>query len=115
MLHTVCICIQELLYVTLFVFASVGAAVIQGPSEVIYRPNEGQIELTCTVTNGLVGWRINDGVILTIPEIRAQGRLPDHTVNGTNLVVVNATNNTEYVCVSLQILLTRPVLQFISI
>ena len=29
------------------------------------------------------------------------GAFPGHTNNGVNIVIVNATNNTEYVCVSL--------------
>ena len=29
------------------------------------------------------------------------GTFPGHTNNGVNIVIVNATNNTEYVCVSL--------------
>ena len=28
-------------------------------------------------------------------------QFPGHTVNGENLVIVNATNNTEYICVSI--------------
>ena len=29
----------------------------------------------------------------------ANGGLPNHTVNGNNLVINNATNNTNYICV----------------
>ena len=82
-------------------FVSVGAVVIEGPSEVIYRPGDYPIELTCNNIDGLTGWQVNGGDILTIPEIGDDGELPGHTVNGTNLVVVNASNNTEYVCFSL--------------
>ena len=79
----------------------IGAAVIQGPDVVIYRPNEELVELTCVITEGSTGWRVNDSSTFSLSEIR-NGRLPDHTVNGVNLVIVNATNNTEYICVSIR-------------
>ena len=82
-------------------FVPAGVPVIEGPSEVIYRPNEGPIELTCerNTTAGSTGWRVNGGNTLSLDDIR-MGGLPGHTVNGTNLVIVNATNNTQYICVS---------------
>ena len=80
---------------------TIGTAVIQGPNVVIYRPNEEPVELTCDITEGSTGWRVNGGNVLTISDIRG-GALPNHTVNGSNLVIVTATNNTEYVCVSIR-------------
>ena len=41
---------------------------------------------------------MNDSTTVIISDI-ANGGLPDHTVNGNNLVIVNATNNTNYICV----------------
>ena len=79
---------------------SIGVAVIEGPSKVIYRPNEDSIELSCNITEGIIGWRVNGGETFSIGDIRDRGLLPDHIVNGTNLVIVNATNNTQYICVS---------------
>ena len=80
---------------------SIGTTVIEGPTEVIYRPGDDPIELTCNITIGITGWTTNGGEDkFTIPEIR-NGALPGHTINGTNLVVVNATNNTQYICYSI--------------
>ena len=78
----------------------VGAAVIEGPSEVIYRPGGDPIELSCNITEGIIGWRLNDGQTFSVGDIRDRKILPGHMVNGTNLVIVKATNNTEYICVS---------------
>ena len=83
---------------------SVDTPVIQGPSKVIYRPNEPPIELTCirNTTVGSTGWRVNGSdPPYPLPFIR-NGGLPGHALNVTNdnLIIVNATNNTEYVCVS---------------
>ena len=44
---------------------------------------------------------MNGSDVETLSEIR-DGDLPDHSVNGSNLVIVNATNNTEYICVSIR-------------
>ena len=41
---------------------------------------------------------MNGSITAVIGDI-ARGLLADHTVNGDNLVVVNATNNTNYICV----------------
>ena len=80
---------------------SVGVVVIQGPDVVIYRPNEAPVELVCNNTGGgSTGWRVNGSSAVSVADIRDRQLLPDHTVNGINLVIVNATNNTEYICVS---------------
>ena len=49
------------LYILLLSLISVDAPVIQGPSKVIYRPNEPSIELTCirNTTVGSTGWHVN--------------------------------------------------------
>ena len=41
---------------------------------------------------------MNDSNTVIIRDI-ANGGLPNHTVNGNNLVIINATNNTNYICV----------------
>ena len=41
-----------------------------------------------------------NGSILIAP-VQIAGTIPGHTNNGVNIVIVIATNNTEYVCVSL--------------
>ena len=74
---------------------------IQGPDVVIYRPNEEPVQLTCVITEGSTGWRLNGSDVETLSEIR-DGDLPGHAANGSNLVIVNATNNTEYICVSIR-------------
>ena len=79
----------------------IGTAVIQGPDVVIYRSNEEPVELICVITEGSTGWRLNGSTVFTLSEIR-DGGLPDHTINGSNLVIINATNNTEYICVSIR-------------
>ena len=80
-----------------FYFIFVGAPVIQGPSEVIFRPGEGPVELTCihNTTAGTILWRVNGSSALFA------GDFPGHTAvaGGITLVVVNATNNTQYICV----------------
>lgn len=84
-----------------FCIVYVGASIIEGPSEVIYRPGEDPVQLTCNVTEGVIGWQLNNGEAFTIGEIRDDGDLPNHTVNGTDLVVLIPTNNTQYVCVAM--------------
>ena len=42
---------------------------------------------------------MNGSNTISVANIR-NGGFPDHAVNGSNLVIVNATNNTEYICVS---------------
>ena len=59
------------------------------------------MELSCTITEGVIGWQVNGDETFSVGSIRDDGRLPGHTVNGTNLVIVKATNNTKYVCVSI--------------
>ena len=79
----------------------VGTVVIEGPSEVIYRPGEDPVQLTCIIIEGVIGWQVNDGETFTIGEIRDDGRLDNHNTNGTDLVVLIPTNNTKYVCVQM--------------
>ena len=79
---------------------SVDAPVIQGPSEVIYRPGEGPIELVCVrnTTTGSTLWRVNGSAALISYDI---GRaFPGHGANGVNLVINDPSNNTEYICVT---------------
>ena len=79
---------------------SVGIPVIQGPSKIIHRPDEGPVELVCdrNTTAGSTLWRVNGSGLYTPHDI--SDPLPGHTNNGVNIVIVNATNNTEYVCAS---------------
>ena len=79
---------------------SVGA-IVEGPSDVIYFPNQGPVELTCTISEGSTGWRLNGDRIYVLSEIR-DGDLTGHSLNGTNLVINIPINNTEYNCVSIQ-------------
>ena len=83
-------------------YISVGA-VIQGPSDVIYFPNQGPVELTCNISEGSTGWRVNNDRIYTLTEIR-YGELTGHSasINETNLVVNVPTNNTQYNCASIR-------------
>ena len=84
-----------------FCIVYVGASIIEGPSEVMYRPGDDPVRLICNITEGVITWQINNGETFSIGEIRDDGRLPNHTVNGTDLVVLIPTNNTRYVCVAM--------------
>ena len=86
---------------TLLLLISIGAAVINSPPEVIYRLGDDPVELSCTVTEGSIAWSVNGGDPVTVTTIR-NGNLDNHTVNGTNLVVLIPTNNTRYVCVAVR-------------
>ena len=55
------------------------------------------IELTCNVT-GLIAWRVYDRYY-SLTDL-TNGVLPYHSRNGTNILVNNPKNNTEYICVS---------------
>ena len=81
-------------------FISEGA-VIEGPRDIIYFPNQGPVELTCNISEGSTGWQLNNDRIYTLTEIR-RGELTGHSLNGANLVVNVPTNNTEYTCVSIR-------------
>ena len=74
--------------------------IIEGPSNVTYLPGLTPlpIELTCNVT-GLASWRVN-GADYTLASL-ADGALPGHSRNGTNILVNSPVNNAEYICVSL--------------
>ena len=73
--------------------------VIEEPSSVTYIPGVTPlpIELTCNV-NGTAAWRVN-GSSYTLAEL-TNGVLPEHSRNGTNILVDSPVNNTEYICVS---------------
>ena len=79
---------------------SVGA-VIQGPSDIIYFPNEGPIILNCTISDGSTGWSVNGAPAISLSAIRG-GAIPGHNVSGTSLVINTPVNNTEYVCLSIR-------------
>ena len=82
------------------VITIVGFAVIEGPPVVVFQPNEGPVELICNISGALTAWRVNDSAAIIPFEISAY--FSGHAVNGANLLIVNATNNTEYVCVSVE-------------
>ena len=71
--------------------------IIEGPQTVIYFPGQGPIELVCNATEGLILWEVN-GVRFLLFELR-DGDLPNHSVNGTNIVINIPVNNTEYICI----------------
>ena len=73
--------------------------VIEGPSNVTYLPGLTQlpIELTCNVT-GFPLWRINN-VTYALNQLM-QGDLPGHNISGSNVLINNPVNSTEYVCIS---------------
>ena len=81
-------------------YISIGA-IIQGPSDVIYFPNQRPVELTCNISEGSTGWLVNNDRIYTLTEIRS-GDLTGHSINRTTLVVNVPTNNTKYNCVSIR-------------
>ena len=76
--------------------------IIEGPQNVTYLPGQTPIPLavvlTCSVTEGALLWRVN-GTDYTIEDI-SSGELQGHSNDGTNLVIVNPMNNTQYICVS---------------
>ena len=73
--------------------------IIDGPETVIYFPGQGPIELECNATDGpTISWDVN-GESHFLPDI-ANGLLPNHSINGTNIIVEVPVNNTEYVCVA---------------
>ena len=75
--------------------------IVEGPQNVIYLLGQTPlpIELTCITTEGTVSWRVN-GTGYTLSAISA-GVLPGHNRTGTNILVNNPVNNTEYICVSM--------------
>jgi len=76
-------------------------AVIQGPSDVIYFPGQGPVQLTCEISEGSTGWSVNDSSAASLGDIH-DGDLEGHSLNGTSLVVDIPVNNTKYVCVSIR-------------
>ena len=78
----------------------IGTPVILSPSEVIFRPGEGPVELLCVrnTTAGSTLWRVNGSSAISPYDI---GRVfPGHGADGVNLVINDPSNNTEYICVS---------------
>ena len=73
--------------------------IIEGPSDVTYLPGLTPlpIELTCNVT-GVAAWRVN-GTDYLLSSL-TNGALVGHNCIGTNILVNNPVNNTEYICVS---------------
>ena len=75
--------------------------IIEGPSNVTYRPGLTSlpIELTCDVTGVVIGWIVNgtDRLLASL----TNGALPGHNVTGTNILVNSPANNTKYICVFL--------------
>ena len=78
----------------------VGFAVIEGPPVIIFRPNEGPVELICNASSSVIAWIMNNSSD-TLPSAVAM-QFPGHGVNGDNLVIIDPTNNTEYICVSVE-------------
>ena len=74
-------------------------AIIDGPRNIIYFPGQGNIILKCNVTDGIPLWMVN-GSTFTLNQL-AQGALPGHNHDGTNIVIEIPVNNTKYVCESL--------------
>ena len=54
----------------------------------------------CNVS-GVLSWRLNGGSGVLPFEVALS--FPGHTNNGSNIVIVNATNNTQYTCVSVKV------------
>ena len=82
-------------YIHMHVFISV---IIQGPSNVTYCINSGDlpIELTCTVS-GVAAWIVND-TRYTLDKINQT--LLGHDRNGTNMLIYTPVDGTKYICVS---------------
>ena len=73
----------------------IGTTTIEEPGIVIYHPGV-TVELTCDVNRG-AGWIVN-GVSFFLGNLR-DGRLPDHNVNGSNILIMNNPGNySQYVC-----------------
>ena len=89
-----------LVYLCKFSIFLILGAIVQGPTDVIYFPNQGPIQLTCVISQGSTGWRVN-GRLYTLNDIQ-NGSLPGHSRNGSNIVVITPTNNTQYNCVSIR-------------
>ena len=71
-----------------------------GPSNTTYLPGLTPlpIELTCNV-EGTPLWRVNNGSY-TLTQLM-NGDVTGHDRNGTNILVDEPLNNTEYICVCL--------------
>ena len=75
----------------------VSGVIIEGPQTVIYFPGQGSIQLVCNATEGpVILWAVN-GASFSLIALR-DGALPNHTANGTNIVINVPTNNSEYIC-----------------
>ena len=77
----------------------VSGVIIEGPQTVIYFPDQGSIQLVCNATEGpVILWEVN-GDSFSLSSLR-DGDLPNHTANGTNIVINVPTNNSEYICIA---------------
>ena len=86
-------------YLTYVIVHLCTGTIIEGPSDVLYVPGQTPlpIELTCSVTNGVPGWRVN-GTAYLLTDI-ANGVLAGHSRTGTNILVNSPKNSTEYICI----------------
>ena len=82
------------------VIAIAGFTVIEGPPIVIFRPNETPVVLMCNISGAITAWRVNNSTA-TLPG-DVPNAFPGHTVNGGNLMINTPTNNTKYICVSVE-------------
>ena len=78
----------------------VGFAVIDSLPVIIFRPNEGPVELMCNVSATITAWIINNSPT-TLPAAIPTS-FPGHNFNGDNLVIINPTNDTVYICASVE-------------
>ena len=78
----------------------VGFAIIEGPPVIIFRPNEGPVELICNASSNVIAWVVNNSSAALPSAVAMQ--FPGHGVAGDNLVIIDPTNNTEYICVSVE-------------
>ena len=59
------------------------------------------IELTCSTSGVVSAWRVN-GRVYTIGDV-TNGELPEHTRTGKSILINSPVNNTEYICVSVNV------------
>ena len=71
--------------------------IINGSGVFIYIPGEGPVEINCTAEGeDSIIWIVN-GTTFPIFNL-INGALPNHGINGTNIVIDVPVNNTEYIC-----------------
>ena len=95
----VCVFMYACIYVCIYVCHNCTGNIIEGPSNFTYLPNVTTlpIELTCNVS-GVALWEIN-GTDYALSSL-TEGDLSGHSRSGTNILVDNPLNNTEYICES---------------